>query len=38
MLKGYFVKSGYMGLVGKRYILFATESDYFEYMEELSDD
>lgn len=41
MLKGYYVPSGYMGFVmdglgigtGK-YILFASESDYAEYMEE----
>ena len=39
MLKGYYVPSGYMGLVYEddevgKYILFASESDYAEYMEE----
>ena len=33
-MKGYFVDNGYMGLVGKRYRLFASESDYMEYMED----
>lgn len=28
--KGYFVQSGYMGWVGDRYVLFASESDYLE--------
>lgn len=32
-LYGYPVNSGYMGLVGDSYILFATEGDYIEYME-----
>lgn len=31
---GYYVGYGYFGLVKDRYILFATESDYYEYMEE----
>lgn len=31
-MKGYFVSGGYMGLVGGRYQLFATESDYLEYL------
>lgn len=31
-LKGYYLPSGYMGLVNGRYILFATESDYHDYM------
>ena len=31
-MKGYFVSGGYMGLVCGRYQLFATESDYLEYL------
>ncbi len=34
MQKGYLVGNGYMGLVGDRYILFASEEEYAEYMEE----
>ena len=33
-MKGYFVKDGYMGYIGGRYMLFADESDYLEYMED----
>ena len=33
-MKGYYVKYGYMGLVGDRYRLFASESDYREFLEE----
>lgn len=33
-MKGYITQSGYMGLVGNTYILFATEQDYKEYMED----
>lgn len=33
-MKGYIVEAGYMGYVGGRYILFANETDYLEYMEE----
>ena len=33
-MKGYFVDEGYMGLVNGRYRLFASESDYREYMED----
>ena len=32
-MKGYYVASGYMGYVGDKYILFATEEEYKEYME-----
>ncbi len=32
-MKGYFTNSGYYGLVGDRYILFASEQDYFEFMD-----
>ncbi len=33
-MKGYITASGYMGLVEGRYILFASEEEYLEYMEE----
>ena len=33
-MKGYPTANGYMGLVEGRYILFASENDYKEYMEE----
>ena len=33
-MKGYFVKDGYMGYVDGSYMLFADESDYFEYFED----
>ena len=32
-MKGYVVPAGYMGYVNGEYILFASESDYIEYME-----
>ncbi len=32
-MKGYSVREGYMGLVEGTYILFASESDYEEYVE-----
>jgi hypothetical protein len=31
-MKGYFTAGGYMGLVEGRYILFASEEDYLEYL------
>ena len=31
-MKGYVNSSGYMGLVDGQWILFATESDYLEYL------
>lgn len=34
MYKGYVTPFGFMGLVEGRYILFSTESEYYEYMEE----
>jgi hypothetical protein len=34
VMKGYITQNGYRGLVGNIYILFATEQDYREYMEE----
>lgn len=33
-MKGYNTSSGYMGFVNGIYILFATEDEYLEYMEE----
>lgn len=33
-MKGYNTSEGYMGLVDGKYILFASEADYREYMEE----
>ncbi len=32
-MKGYITANGYMGLVEGRYILFASEEDYQEYLE-----
>ena len=34
-MKGYNTAEGYMGLVNERYMLFASESEYREYMEEM---
>ncbi len=34
MMKGYLVGNGYMGLVDGTYILFASESEYTEFLEE----
>lgn len=33
-MKGYHTANGYMGLVDGKYILFASEEDYMEYLEE----
>ena len=33
-MKGYSVPSGYMGYVDGRYMLFSTESEYYEYISE----
>lgn len=33
-MHGYFTSEGYMGLVGDEYMLFASESDYIEYIKE----
>lgn len=33
-MKGYTVSDGYMGCVNGDYMLFASETDYFEYMRE----
>ena len=32
MMKGYSTESGYMGFVHGRYMLFASESDYLDYI------
>lgn len=32
IMKGYLVSDGYMGYVDGRYMLFASETDYMEYM------
>ena len=32
-MKGYFVNNGYMGMVEARYMLFASEEDYLDYLE-----
>lgn len=31
---GYYVSYGYLGLVGSRWMLFATEAEYKEFLEE----
>ena len=33
-MKGYTTESGYMGYVGGRYVLFASEDDYMDYVSE----
>ncbi len=33
-MKGYNTPTGYMGLVDGKYMLFATEEEYIEYLEE----
>ena len=33
-MKGYYTSYGYMGYINGKYRLFATESEYREYMEE----
>lgn len=35
-MKGFNTGDGYMGLVDGKYILFASESDYYEYMNDYS--
>lgn len=32
-MKGYVVNNGYMGLVNGNYMLFASEEDYMDYLE-----
>ena len=36
-MKGYAVESGYMGYVNGEYMLFASETDYMDYVENLCD-
>lgn len=33
-MRGYYTSGGYWGKVGDKYILFASESDYYEFMRE----
>lgn len=33
-MKGYATSNGFMGYVEDRYILFASEADYYDYMED----
>lgn len=33
-MKGYFTAGGYMGLVDGRYMLFASEEEYLEYLKD----
>ena len=33
-MKGYHTSSGYMGYVDGKYILFASDKEYFEFMED----
>lgn len=37
-MKGYLTNMGYFGWIGKRYLLFPTEAEYREYMEERNND
>lgn len=32
---GYYISYGYKGLVDSRWMLFATQDEYYEYMEEI---
>lgn len=34
-MKGYTTSNGYMGYVNGRYMLFASEEEYIEYMDEM---
>lgn len=33
-MKGYYISEGYMGLVGKKYVLFVNEEEYLEFVKE----
>ncbi len=33
IMRGYFTPNGYRGLIGGRYVLFASETDYYEAMD-----
>ncbi len=35
-MRGYFTASGFYGLINGRYLLFASESEYYEAAEDLS--
>lgn len=35
-MKGYFTEKGYMGYVNGGYMLFASETDYYEFLNEES--
>ena len=35
-MRGYHVANGYRGLVNGKWMLFATEAEYYEYMRELA--
>ena len=37
-MKGFFTANGYYGLIGGRYVLFASESDYYEAAAESGSD
>ena len=34
-MKGYAIEEGYMGFVDGKYMLFCSESDYYEYVREV---
>ena len=34
-MQGYYISSGYCGLVSGNWMLFATEAEYYDYVEEL---
>ena len=36
-MKGYNTQNGYMGFVGDRYMLFANESEYLDYMRSVNE-
>lgn len=37
-MKGFYTQSGYCGYVDGRYVLFSSESDYYESVEERDED
>ena len=37
-MRGYFTPAGFYGLVDGRYMLFASEAEYYEYMENEEED
>lgn len=36
-MKGYYTQTGYMGYIEGKYMLFASESEYYEYMKGASE-